>query len=69
MKDIAVLLNSLPCAVRAAAGWLELARAVRGSRRPAGGVDNRRNGVNVEATGSRKPSCVTSMNRAGGSSR
>ena len=80
MKDIAVSLNALPTGCRAVAGWLALARAVRGTaqekifrsrsrRRVAGGVDNRRNGVNTEAKGSRRPSCVTSTKSSGGSSR
>ena len=79
MKDIAVSLNSLPPCLRPAAGWLALARAVRGtdpekffrgrSARFAGGVDNCRNGVNAQAKGSRKPSCATSTKRSGGSSR
>ena len=79
MKDIAVSLNALPSRWRVAAGWLELARAVREtapekifcgrSRRRAGGVDNRRIGVNVEREGSREPSCGISMKTSGDSSR
>ena len=64
----------LPPDWSAALGWLNLARAVREtpadiSRKRRGGVDNRRNGVNVENFGMRKTSCATSTNRSGGSSR
>ena len=79
MKDIACLLNALPSRWRAAAGWLELARAVRATapekifrgktRRCARGVDNRRNGVNAKREGSRKPSCGTYMKTSGDSCR
>ena len=80
MKDIAVSLNALPEGCRVFAGWLMLARAVRGTtakgnfcgknlRGPASRVDKRRNGVNDEAETVRRPPCATSTNRSGGSSR
>ena len=64
----------------AALGYLRLARAVRAavaegkpngkfSRASSGGVDKRRNGVNVENSGAQKTSCVTSMKRSGERSR
>ena len=69
MRTVVVLLPDWS----AASGWLNLARAVREtpdiSRKRRGGVDNRRNGVNVEKSRSRKTSCVTSTKRSGVRSR
>ena len=79
MKDIAVLLNARPEGIRIFAGWLMLARVVRGTaakeicgknfRGGASRVDKRRNGVKDEAKTARRPPCATSTNRSGGSSR
>lgn len=76
MKEAVIL----PPDWSAVLGWLKLARAVRAARIEEdpdgrffrigfGGVDNRRNGVNVENSGARKTSCVTSTKRFGESSR